>query len=91
MIKTYFTFLMISYFVQGEELKTSILLPSFDDCSYSIQHMSDILEPYGKDAAVVTKLLILFTSSVKRLCETNAKTVVYFLSIIDFGFLCDKT
>ncbi len=52
MIKTYFTFLMISYFVQGEELKTSILLPSFDDCSYSIQHMSDILEPYGKDAAV---------------------------------------
>ena len=55
MIKTYFTFLMISYFVQGEELKTSILLPSFDDCSYSIQHMSDILEPYGKHAAVYCK------------------------------------
>ena len=55
MIKTYFTFLMISYFVQGEEIKTSILLPSFDDCSYSIQHMSDILEPYGKDAAVYCK------------------------------------
>tara|TARA_Y100000289_G_C3848645_1_gene112338 strand:- start:177 stop:404 length:228 start_codon:yes stop_codon:yes gene_type:complete len=55
MIKTYFTFMMISYLVQGEEVKTSILLPSFDDCSYAIQHMSDILKPYGKDAAIYCK------------------------------------
>ena len=55
MIKTYFTFLMISYFVQEEEIKTSILLPSFDDCSHSIQHMSDILEPYGKDVSIYCK------------------------------------
>lgn len=47
--------MMISYFVQGEEFKTSILLPSFDDCSYSLEHMSDILEPYGTDVAVYCK------------------------------------
>ncbi len=55
MIKTYFTFMMISYFVQGEELKTSILLPSFDDCSHSLEHMSDILDPYGSKVFLYCK------------------------------------
>tara|TARA_R100001440_G_scaffold29391_3_gene47086 strand:+ start:1129 stop:1344 length:216 start_codon:yes stop_codon:yes gene_type:complete len=55
MIKTYFTFMMIIYSVQGEQVKTSILLPSFDDCSYSIDYMSNILEPYGKDVAIFCK------------------------------------
>jgi hypothetical protein len=55
MIKTYFTFMMISYFVQGEEIKTSILLPSFEQCSYSLDHMSEILEPYGKHVAIRCK------------------------------------
>jgi len=55
MIKTYFTFLMISYFVQGEELKTSILLPSFDDCSYSLEHMSNVLQSYGNDVYLYCK------------------------------------
>jgi len=50
MIKTYFTFMMISYFVQGEELKTSILLPSYDSCSYSKSKFYDTLnKAYGSD------------------------------------------
>lgn len=50
MIKTYFTFLMISYFIQGEEVKTSLLMPSYDSCSYSKSTFYDTLnEAYGSD------------------------------------------
>tara|TARA_B100001093_G_scaffold498303_1_gene546264 strand:+ start:1601 stop:1822 length:222 start_codon:yes stop_codon:yes gene_type:complete len=50
MIKTYFTFMMISYFVQGEEIKTSILLPSYDSCSHSKAAFYERLnQAYGDD------------------------------------------
>ena len=35
MITTFYTFLMLSYFVEGEKLEHSILFPSYDACSYS--------------------------------------------------------
>ena len=48
MIKTYFTFLMISYAVQGELVSTSLLLPSYDNCSHSKEAFYDTLDKaYG--------------------------------------------
>ena len=52
MIKTYFTFLMISYYVQGEPLTTSILFPSYDGCSYSKAAMYNIIESHYDDVHI---------------------------------------
>ena len=43
MIK-YYTFMVLTYFVQGEPLTHQILFPSYDACSYSKSAMFDIME-----------------------------------------------
>ena len=46
MIITYYTFMMLSYFVEGEKLEHSILFPSYDACSYSTEALFDIFGPH---------------------------------------------
>jgi len=43
MIK-YFTFMVLTYFVQGEQTTHNILFPSYDACSYSKEAMYAIME-----------------------------------------------
>tara|TARA_R100001463_G_scaffold23614_2_gene56482 strand:+ start:550 stop:762 length:213 start_codon:yes stop_codon:yes gene_type:complete len=43
MIK-YFTFMVLSYFVQGEQVTHNILFKSYDDCSYSKEAMYFMME-----------------------------------------------
>lgn len=50
MIK-YFTFMVLTYFVEGEPLTHNILFPSYDACSYSKNAMFDIMT---KHHSVVT-------------------------------------
>ena len=35
MVKTFYTFMMLSYFVEGEQVTHNIVFPSYDACSYS--------------------------------------------------------
>ena len=65
MITTFYTFMMLSYFVEGEKLEHSILFPSYDACSYSKEAMFDIFEPhydavmlYCKGTDVISKDII---------------------------------
>ena len=46
MIITYYTFLMLSYFVENEKLEYTILFPSYDACSESKSAFFDIFEPH---------------------------------------------
>ena len=43
MIK-YFTFMVLTYFVQGEQVTHNILFPSYDACSHNKRAMYDIME-----------------------------------------------
>jgi hypothetical protein len=46
MIITYYTFMMLSYFVEGEQVTHNIVFPSYDACSYSKEAMFDTFEPH---------------------------------------------
>ena len=51
MIK-YYTFMVLTYFVQGEPLTHQILFPSYDACSYSKSAMYAIMEQHH-DAVLI--------------------------------------
>ena len=51
MIK-YYTFMVLTYFVQGEPLTYNILFPSYDACSYSKSAMYAIMENHH-DAVLI--------------------------------------
>lgn len=40
----YYTFMILSYFVEGEQITHQILFPSYDACSYSKGAMFAIME-----------------------------------------------
>ena len=40
----YFTFMVLTYFVQGEQTTHNILFPSYDACSHSKEAMYAIME-----------------------------------------------
>jgi len=40
----YFTFMVLTYFIQGEQTTHNILFPSYDACSYSKEAMYAIME-----------------------------------------------
>jgi hypothetical protein len=48
----YYTFMVLTYFVQGEPLTHQILFPSYDACSYSKSAMFDIMEQHH-DAVLI--------------------------------------
>lgn len=51
MIK-YYTFMVLTYFVQGEPLTHQILFPSYDACSYSKSAMFDLMQQHH-DAVLI--------------------------------------
>ena len=54
MIK-YFTFMVMTYFVQGEQLTYNILFPSYDACSHSKTAMYAITRPHLDDVHIYCK------------------------------------
>ena len=48
----YYTFMVLTYFVQGEPLTLEILFPSYDACSYSKSAMYAIMENHH-DAVLI--------------------------------------
>ena len=54
MIK-YFTFMVLTYFVQGEQVTHNILFPSYDACSHSKTAMYAITRPYLDDVHIYCK------------------------------------
>jgi len=48
----YYTFMVLTYFVQGEPLTHQILFPSYDACSYSKSAMYAIMENHH-DAVLI--------------------------------------
>ena len=54
MIK-YYTFMILTYFVQGEPLTYNILFPSYDACSHSKTAMYAITRPYVDDVHIYCK------------------------------------
>ena len=54
MIK-YYTFMVLTYFVQGEPLTYNILFPSYDACSYSKEAMFDIMEKHHDNVLIHCK------------------------------------
>lgn len=54
MIK-YYTFMVLTYFVQGEPLTHQILFPSYDACSHSKKAMYAIMENQHDDVLIYCK------------------------------------
>jgi len=54
MIK-YFTFMVLSYFVQGEQVTHNIVFPSYDACSYSKDAMYNIMEKHHDTVMISCK------------------------------------
>ncbi len=54
MIK-YFTFMIMTYFVEGEQLTYNILFPSYDACSHSKTAMYAITRPHLDDVHIYCK------------------------------------
>ena len=54
MIK-YFTFMVLTYFVQSEQVTHNILFPSYDACSYSKGAMYAIMENQHDDVHIYCK------------------------------------
>ena len=54
MIK-YFTFMVLTYFVEGEPLTHNILFPSYDACSYSKTAMFNIMEKHHNVVTIYCK------------------------------------
>ncbi len=64
MIK-YFTFMVLTYFVQGEQVTHNILFNSYDACSHSkeamyfmMEHQHDDVHIYCKGTAVASNKLV---------------------------------
>jgi hypothetical protein len=54
MIK-YFTFMVLTYFVQGEQVTHNILFPSYDACSHNKKAMYDIMIPHHDSVLIHCK------------------------------------
>jgi len=54
MIK-YYTFMVLTYFVQSEQVTHNILFPSYDACSYSKGAMYAIMENHHDDVHIYCK------------------------------------
>ena len=54
MIK-YYTFMVLTYFVQGEPVTHNILFPSYDACSQNKTAMYDIMIPKQDDVHIYCK------------------------------------
>ena len=51
----YYTFMVLSYFAQGEQLTHNILFPSYDACSYSKAAMYAIMIPHQDKVHIYCK------------------------------------
>ena len=54
MIK-YFSFMVLTYFVQGEQFTYNIIFPSYDACSYSKRAMYNIMIPHQDNVHIYCK------------------------------------
>lgn len=51
----YYTFMVLTYFVQGDPVTHNILFPSYDACSYSKTAMFDIMLKHHDDVLIHCK------------------------------------
>ena len=51
----YFTFMVLTYFVQGEQTTHNILFPSYDACSHSKEAMYAIMENHHDSVLIYCK------------------------------------
>lgn len=51
----YFTFMVLTYFIQGEQTTHNIVFPSYDACSHSKEAMYAIMEYQHDDVLIYCK------------------------------------